>query len=109
MGWSEALGLRLELDVVFGQAAPVICLPGEDPGRRTHVRIVATGQGPLGKRPRALEVAAMLRCSPGRVEPAGARIVVSAELGCALERSRSRRLAAALGKARGGSFESGGY
>src|SRR6187399_1029626 len=64
VGWSEALGLRLELDVVFGLAAPVICLPGEDPGRRTYARVAATGQGPLGKRPCALEVAAMLRCSP---------------------------------------------
>ena len=50
----------------------------------------------------------MFRRSPGGVEPAGARIVIFAELGCALERSRSRRLAAALGKARGGSFESRG-
>ena len=97
-----------KLDVVFGLAAPVICLPGEDPGRRTYARVVATGQGPLGKHRRALEVAGMFRRSPGGVEPAGARIVVFAELGCALECSRSRRLAAALGKARGGSFESRG-
>ena len=50
----------------------------------------------------------MFRSSPGGVQAAGARIVVFAELGCALERSRSRRLTAALGKARGGSFESRG-
>ena len=105
---SEALGLRLEVDVVVGQAAPVICLPGEDPGSGTYTRVAATGQGPLGKHRRALEVAAMFRSSPGGVEPAGARIVVFAELGCALECSRSRRLAAALGKAGGGSFESRG-
>ena len=97
-----------KLDVVVGQAAPVICLPGEDPGSGTYTRVAATGQGPLGKHRRALEVAAMFRSSPGGVEPAGARIVVFAELGCALECSRSRRLAAALGKARGGSFESRG-
>jgi hypothetical protein len=106
--WSEALGLRLELDVVLGQAAPLIYLPGEDPGRRTYARVAAMSQSPLGKRPRALEVAAVLRCSPGGVEPAGARIVVFAELGCALECSRSRRLAAPLGKAGGGSFENRG-
>jgi hypothetical protein len=105
---SEALGLLLELDVVFSQAAPVICLPGEDPGSSTYAWIAPTGQGPLGKDCRALEVAGMFRSSPGGVEPAGARIVVFAELGCALERSPSRRLAAALGKARGGSFESRG-
>jgi len=106
--WSEALGLRLELDVVLGQAAPLIYLPGEDPGRRTYARVAAMSQSPLGKRPRALEVAAVLRCSPGGVEPAGARIVVFAELGCALKCSRSRRLAAALGEAGRGSFESRG-
>ena len=105
MARSEALGLRLELDVVFGLAAPVICLPGEDPGRRTYAPVVATGQGPLSKHPRTLEIAAMFRSSPGGVEPAGARIVVFTQLGCALERSRSRRLSSALGKSRGGSFE----
>jgi len=39
--------------------------------------------------------------------PAGDRIVIFAELGCALKRSSGRRLAAALGKAGGGSFERG--
>jgi hypothetical protein len=106
--WSEALGLRLELDVVFGQAAPVVYLPGEDPGSGTHTWVADTRQGPLGKQRRALEVAGMLGRPSGGVEPAGARIVVFAELGCALERSPSGRLAAALGKARGGSFESRG-
>ena len=105
---SEALGLRLELDVVFCQTAPVICLPGEDPRRRTYVRVAGTGQGLLGKHRCALEVAGMFRSAPGGVEAPGARIGVFAELGCALERSPSRRLAAALGKARGGSFESRG-
>jgi hypothetical protein len=105
---SEALGLLLELDVVFGQAAPVICLPGEDPGSGTYAWVAPTGQGPLGKHPRALEVAGMFRSSPGGVEPAGARIVLLAQLGCAFERSPSRRLTAALRKAEGGSFERGG-
>ena len=75
---SEALGLPLELDVVFGQAAPVICLPREDPGRGTYARVAAARERLLGKRRRALEVAAMFRGSPGGVEPAGARIVVVA-------------------------------
>ena len=108
MEWSEALGLRLELDVVLGQAAPLIYLPGEDPGRRTYARVAAMSQSPLGKRPRALEVAAVLRCSSDGVEPAGSRIVIFAELGCALEGSRGGRLTAALGKAGGGSLESRG-
>jgi len=108
VGRGEALGLPLEVDVVLGQAAPVICLPGENHGSGTYAWVAATAQGPLGEHRRALEVAAVLRCSPGSVEPAGARIVIFAELGCALECSRSRSLAAALGKARGGSFESRG-
>ena len=108
MRWSEAIGFCLEVDVVVGQAAPVVCLPGEDPGSGTHTRVADTRQGPLGKQRRALEVAGVLRSSPGGVEPKGARIVVFAELGCALERSRGRRLTAALGKAGGGSFESRG-
>jgi hypothetical protein len=105
---SEALGLRLEVDVVVGQAAPVIYLPGQEPGGGTYTRVAATSQGPLCKHRRALEVAGMFRSSPGGMEPEGARIVVSTELGGSLERSRGRRLAAALGKARGGSFESRG-
>jgi len=108
VGKSEALGLRLEFDVVLGQAAPVICLPGENPGSGMDTRVAAACQGPLGEHRRAVEVPGMFRSSPGGMEPAGARIVVSAELGCALERSPSRRLAAALGKARGGSFKSRG-
>src|SRR5439155_3176228 len=87
---SEALSLCLEVDVVCGQAAPVIYLPGEDPGSGTYTRVAATGQGPLGKHRRALEVAGMFRSSPGGVEPARAGIVTVAELGSALECSPSR-------------------
>jgi len=83
-------------------------LPGEEPGRGTHTRVANAGQGPLGKHDRALQVAAVFRRSPGGVEPAGARVIVFAELGCALECSRSRRFTAALSKAGGGSFESRG-
>jgi hypothetical protein len=108
VGRSDALGLHLEVNIVVGQASPVICLPGEDRGSGTDTRVADTGQGLLGKHRRALEVAGMFRCSPGGVEPAGARIVVFAELSCTLERSPSRRLTAALDKARGGSFESCG-
>jgi hypothetical protein len=84
---SEVLGLRLEVDVVVGQAAPVIYLPGEDPGTGTYTWVAATGQGPLGKHRRAVKIAGMFRGSPSGVEPEGACVVVSAEIGCALERS----------------------
>jgi hypothetical protein len=80
-------------------------LPVEDPDSGTYTRVAAAVQGPLGKNRRTLEVAGMFGSSPGGVEPAGDRIVIFAELGCALERSCGRRLAAALGKAGGGGFE----
>src|SRR6476646_5716457 len=89
---SDTLSLRLEVDSVVGQAAPVIYLPGENRGSGTDTRVVDAGKGPLGKHPRTLEIAAMFRSSPGGVQPAGARIVVFTQLGSALERSRSRRL-----------------
>src|SRR6476469_4360409 len=105
VGRSDALRLHLEVNIVVGQASPVICLPGEDRGSGTDTRVADTGKGLLGKHPRALEVAGMFRSAPGGVEAPRARIVLFAELGCALERSPSRRLTAALGEAGGGSFE----
>jgi len=105
---SEVLGLSLEVGVVKGQTSPVTYLPVEDPGSGTYARVADTGQGPLGKHRGALEVAGMFGSSPGGVEPTSGRIVVFAELGCALECSRGRSLTAALGKARGGRLESRG-
>src|SRR5262249_21630773 len=106
---SDTLGLRLEIDRVVGQTAPVICLPGEDGGSGTDTRVAAAGEGTPGKHRCALEIAAMFRKSSGVVKSAGARIVVFTQLGCALERSRRRRLTPALGKARGSSFERRGH
>jgi len=100
----EVLGLCLEVDLV-GPATPVTYLPGEDCGSSADTRVAATVQGPLGEQRRALEIAGMFGSSPGGVQPAGDRIVVFAQLGCALECSRGRYLAAALGEAGGGSFE----
>jgi hypothetical protein len=65
--WSDTLGLRLEVDTIVGQAAPVVYLPGEDRGSGTDTRVADTGKCPLGKHPRALEIAAMFRSSPGGV------------------------------------------
>ena len=64
---SDTLGLRLEIDTIVGQTAPVVCLPGEDRDSGTDTRVADTGKGPLGKHPRAVEIAAMFRSSPGGV------------------------------------------